>query len=107
MPYRVVTATYPTEKAKEVLEKMSDIIKKYPRDETIATRVLPAIAKTTKQGLKSIAVSDVKEGRLEEALTRAGKRMAMLNDIEGLEYSIDVYMSLRELREAFGIIMPE
>lgn len=107
MPYLITTSIYPTDKATEVAEKYFEIMQKYPVDENVAIPVVPVAAKTTKQGLQVMVISEVKAGKLEEALDRAVNAMAMLNDVVGLEYTVDVYMTLAEGLATLGMSSPE
>ena len=107
MPYIITTTWYPSEKAVEVTEKFFEVLKKYPPDENIANRIVPAAVTTTQQGIKTMAISEVKEGKLEEALTRSGNMMAMLMNISAFEYSIDVYSTITEALATIGMKLPE
>ena len=106
MPYIINTSVYPSDKAKEVAERYIEVIGKYPPDENTGTPVVPVAAKTTNQGLKVMTITEVKTGKLEDALNRAVNAMAMFNDIEGFEYTIDIYMTLSEGMATLGMSMP-
>ena len=106
MPYIVSTSVYPTDKAKEVAERYIEVIAKYPPDENIGIPVVPVAAKTTEQGLRVMTLSEVKAGKLDDALNRSVNAMAMFNEVEGFEYTIDIYMTLSEGLATLGMSMP-
>ena len=107
MPYLISTSVYPSDKATEVAEKYLEAIQKYPPDENLGTPVVPVAAKATKQGLKVIAITEVKAGKLEEVIDRSVNALTMFNDIVGFEYTLDVYMTLAEGLGSLGMSMPE
>ena len=106
MPYLVTTSLYPSEKAPEVGARYLEALEKYPPDESLTTQVVPAAVTTTHKGIKVFGTSDVKEGKLEEALRRAGDFMVMFNSIAGFEYTIRVYSKVEEAMSAIGMDMP-
>jgi hypothetical protein len=106
MPYIIVTSQYPSHKAQQVGETYLEALKKYPPDESLATQVVPAAAKTTLEGIEVISISEPKEGKVEEALTRARDEMTMFLPIEGFEYSIDTYGTVTEAMSSIGMSVP-
>ena len=107
MPYIISTSLYPSHKASEVAEKYLEAIQKYPPDENLANPVVPAAVKTTGQGIKVIGISEVKEGKLEEAYARTVSMMVMFHSIEGFEYTVDIYLKVEEALPLIGISFPE
>jgi len=107
MPYVITTSTYPTDKATEVAKKYFEIMQKYPPDENLGTPVVPGAVKTTNQGITVMIITEVKAGKLEEALNRSINAGAMANDIVGFEYSVDVYMTVEEALATLGMSSPE
>jgi len=106
MPYIVTTSLYPTDKAMEAVKKYLETLKKYPPDQTLGTEVVPAAVKTTEQGVKAIRIFEVKEGKLEKALTRTANEMVVFQSVVGFEYSIDVYFTLVEAMATVGMSLP-
>ena len=106
MPYLVTTSLYPSEKAPEVGAKYLEALEKYPPDESLATGTVPAAVTTTQKGIKVIGISDVKDGKLEEALRRARDFMVMFHSIVGFEYTVRVYSKVEEAMSAIGMDMP-
>ncbi len=107
MPYIITTAWYPTDISKEVAKRYFEALEKYPADESLENTIVPAAVTTTKQGIKVIVVSEIKEGKLEEALTNTGNQMAMFQDIVGFEYAIRVYQLVTEALTMIGMSLPE
>ena len=107
MPYGVAKSWYPTHLASEVAKRYLEAIKKYPPDDSISTPLIPVAVKTTKKGIETMAIIEIKKGKLEEAFIRAGNMMAMFNDIEGFEYSIERWATLSEALVTIGMKPPE
>lgn len=106
MPYLVTTSIYPSEQVQEVGARYLEALAKYPPDESLSTQVVPAAVTTTHQGIKVIGISDVKEGKLEDALRRAGDFMVMFQNIAGFEYKVRVYSKVEEAMASIGMDMP-
>ena len=106
MPYLIMTSLYPSEKAPEVGARYLEALAKYPPDESLTTQVVPAAVITTHHGIKVIGISDVKDGKLEEALRRTGDIMVMFHSIAGFEYTVEVYSKVEEAMSSIGMDMP-
>ena len=107
MPYIVTTSIYPTEKGPEVAEKYLEAIKKYPIDENLATELVPAAIKSTHEGVKVLGITEVKEGKLEDALKRTVNMMVMFQSIPGYRYSTELYYKVEEALALIGMGLPE
>jgi hypothetical protein len=107
MPYLITTLSYPNNKVAEVAKKGLEMRKKYPDDNKLATRLVPAATKGTLQGIKTITVVEVKKGKLEDTLTRAGNMLAMFNNIQGFTSQVDVYMTNEEAYGSIGMSPPK
>ncbi len=107
MPYIFTTSWYPTDKSNEVAKRYFEMLEKFPPDESLGELIVPAAVTTTKQGVKVMVVSEVKEGKLEEALTYTGNQMAMFQDIVGFEYATRVYSLVTEALAMIGMSLPE
>ena len=83
-----------------------EVLAKYPHDESLSEAVIPSAVKSTHKGIMGIAISDIKEGKLDAAYTRAVNSLAMFQSIEGFEYSIDIYSKVDEAMAAIGMSMP-
>jgi hypothetical protein len=107
MSYIVVNVSYPSDIANKVVEKYFEVIGKYTPDESLAVPVVPDAVKMTTQGVKVISVSEVKKGKLEEALAHRAKIMAEFNPVKGYEYNIDVYFTVEEALASMGMTLPK
>jgi hypothetical protein len=107
MPYIVTTSIFPTEKGSEVAEIYLEAIMKYPPDENLAVELVPAAVKSTHEGVKTIGIAEVKEGKLEDALKRTVDMMVMFQSISGYKYSTDIYYKIEEALALIGMGLPE
>lgn len=107
MPYLITTSRYPSEKASEVAKKYFEVLKKYPPDENLGNQLVPAAVNSTTQGTQVMGITEVKEGKLEESLTRAANMMAMLISIPGFEYTMDIHFTVTEALATIGMSLPE
>jgi hypothetical protein len=106
MPYIVTTTLYPSDKVDEVVKVFLDSLKKYPPDDTIGTRVVPSAVTRNLQGIKSIAITEVKKGRLEDAVIRTANILSMYNTVQGYEGSFEVYLTIEEALGTIGMSLP-
>jgi hypothetical protein len=107
MPYIVITSKYPSDLGPQVAKRYLEAIKEFPSDDRIAVEIVPAAVKATTEGLNVIAIVEVKEGKLEEALKLRGSRSVMFQNIAGYEYSMDVYLKVDEALALIGMSMPK
>ena len=103
MPYLITTSMYPSDRNAEVAEKYLEAMQRFPPDESLETEVVPAAVKSTHDGLKITMISEVKEGKFEEAYNRRVKFMIPFQAIPGFEYTIDVNMTVVEALGVLGI----
>jgi hypothetical protein len=103
MPYIVNKSWYPLSKAIEVGQKFLEAEKKYPEDESLGTRVVPAAINTNKKGLEILSITEVKEGKLSESLTRTYNYFKEFHDIDGFSYKVEVMPNLQEGLEVLGL----
>jgi hypothetical protein len=107
MPYIVTRTWYPTHKTPEVAKRYLEVLEKFPPDEKLIEPVVPASIRATERGIASIGISLVKEGKLEEALSRTIETMVMYHEIEGYEYSVEVQYTAIEALAFIGMSIPE
>ena len=69
--------------------------------------VVQGVLKVKRAMVKNISISEVKPGKLEEALIRQQESMIPYHDIEGYEYKIEVYLSYPESFGMIGMKSPE
>ena len=108
MPYVFTYSFVPVHKVNESAE----LYLKEMKDARSATRplakeIIPNAVKATKEGLETISVHDVKEGKLEEFLKTQQKLMVAYHAIEGFKYIIEVRFKVTEALEMVGMKMPE
>ena len=106
MPYIVVTGWYPTDIEKEITPKYLEMVKQYPFDRSLGKETIPVAVTSNKKGVKVFAVIDVKEGKLQDALNWASKRMVFLQSIKGYEYKVRVWSTIGEALELTGVNSP-
>jgi hypothetical protein len=107
MPYIVVIARFPLNKGTETAEKYIDERKAFPPDKSLVKELVQNAIKVDKDKIRSIYIAEVKEGKLNEALTRQQNAMIMYHDIEGYEYTIDVCFKVVEAMGMIGMKPPE
>jgi len=102
----MVTSWFPPGKAAEAGKKYLEVMKKYPT-ESFEKAVLLIGVRATKDGMKSISITEAKKGDLEKVLNIEMKRMLMFGAIEGFKYDIETYLSGAEAMPMVGLGMPE
>jgi len=108
MPYVLVTSKFPLNKGNEGAKVYVASIKEFRKAQRPLTKELvPLAVKATDDGIESISVHDVKEGKLEEFLLLQQKYMVKYHDIEGYKYTIEVRFKATEALEMIGMKMPE
>jgi hypothetical protein len=107
MSYIVTTSIFPTEKGSKVADMYLEAIMKYPPDENLAVELVPAAVKSTHEGIKTLGIAEVKEGKLEDALNRTVNMMVMFQSIPGYRYSTDIYYKIDEALALIGMKLPE
>ena len=107
MPYIVVTSWTPLAKGKEVIEAYAKVRQKFPVDKNLTKELIQGILKVEGGKSKSLTISKVKEGMMNKALLRQQDAMVPFHDIEGFEYTIDVYFDFPETFSMLGYQAPE
>ncbi len=102
----MVTSWFPPGKAAEAGKKYLEVMKKYPA-ESFEKPVLLIGVRATKDGIKSISITEAKKGDLEKVLNIEMKRMLMFGAIGGFRYEIETYISGVEAMSMVGLGMPE
>ena len=105
MPYMFITAHFPSNMAKAVGSTYLEERKKFPRDRSLGKVVVEAV-KPRENGIETIGILQIKEGKLEAALKRQQDASALYHDIEGYEYSIDIYWNAAEALGVIGMEPP-
>ena len=69
------------------------------RDQSMAARIVG-------DEVVSITISEVKEGKFQEAFKRSHEVMMFYSDIEGIKFSTEIYLSGVETFPMIGFEMP-
>ncbi|MFX0080902.1 MAG: hypothetical protein ACFE94_04030 [Candidatus Hodarchaeota archaeon] len=107
MPYIIVQTRWPSEAIPAVVKKAIEVVAKYPQDESLGEQVVPNAVKATLDGIITMGVYLVKEGKFEEAMARTIATMAMYGPVPGFEYSIETWATQEEAYGAIGQTPPE
>ncbi|MHA1915184.1 MAG: hypothetical protein ACW98F_00600 [Candidatus Hodarchaeales archaeon] len=103
MTYIVITAWFPTSKRREIAQKALEVAQKFPPDSSLGTIVVPGALLGSPNGIKSIAITDVREGKLEEAMNRVTEMIQEYLDIEGFNYQVETAMTQPEAMATLGL----
>jgi len=106
MPYIIVTAWYPTDIVDEVTDKYMEVLKQYPFDRSLGKETIQVAVSSGKKGIKTLSIAEIKEGKLEEAITWTGKRLFPFQSIKGFESKTRVWGTIIEALEGIGRSLP-
>jgi hypothetical protein len=106
-PYIVVTTWAPLSLGKKVIETYAEVRKKFPVDKSLTKELVQGILKVEGGKSKSITISKVKEDMMNKALIRQQNAMVPFHEIEGFEYTIDVYFDFPETFSMLGMQAPD
>ena len=101
--YIITNSLYPNDKAKEVANMYLKMMTKYPDDNSLGNRVVPVAVRPTIEGIKVMTITEIKKGKLEDAMSFITNRMAMFMDIPGYRYAIKTYMNIEEALKTIGM----
>lgn len=101
--YLMVTSLYPADKAKDAANTYVKMMAKYPDDTGLMTPLVQCSVKTTLEGIHITHISEVKKGKLEDALEYAIKRMTMFYDIPGYKWQIETPLNIDEALKTIGM----
>ena len=103
----VTTTWFPVGKSSEVGKIFLEVLKQFPPDKTIAKAIVRVGVRTTKDGMKSFSIYEIKEGKLKEFMDNYYKQILMFSEIEGYRSEMELYMSGAEALPLIGLEMPE
>jgi len=106
MPIVITTFAYPSHKQNEIVKRYLQVRKKYPLDESLGENVASPV-KVTTDGIRVLNIIIVKEGKLEEVLKNRQKDNQQYMDIEGFEFSFEVWSTFEEALGIVGLEIPE
>ncbi len=108
MVYLVVFTKWPTDKTAELVKIGIEVAKKFPEDTSLGEQIIPNAFCGGLEGMRSLGVTDIKEGKLEEAMARARAILNMYaTPVAGFEYSIEVWSNVEEAYRSIGQKSPE
>ena len=106
MPYLVVFVRWPGESTAEMVKKAIEVDKKFPPDDSLGEEIVPNAINADMDGIRSLSVTLVKEGKLEEAIRRAGAIVNMYLTVPGFRYSIETWSTIEEAYTSIGQTPP-
>ena len=106
MPYLVVLVRWPGESTAAMVKKAIEVDKKFPPDDSLGEELVPNAINADMDGIKSLSVTLVKEGKLEEAQRRAIAMVNMYLTVPGFKYSIETWSTLEEAYTSIGQTPP-
>ena len=78
----VMTISYfPADKSEEAGKVYLEVDKQFPRDKTLSKLLVPVAVRVTPEGMKSISISEVKEGKVREFLERVYEQLLIFSNI--------------------------
>ena len=107
MVYLVLEMWYSPGMESKAGKKYLEIMKKYPPDSSVGTMVVPFMVNSTPEGTHTFTITDVKEGKLAQAIKDASRNMIEFGGgIEGLKYKIRTYLTAPEGMSLIDLGMP-
>lgn len=106
MPYVLIKSWFPPHKTEEVAKGAMEELKNNPPDRSLGKSLATAL-KSNENGIASIEIIEVKEGKLEENLTHYSNALVMYHNIEGFRYKIEVWSTMVEAMGMLGMKPPE
>jgi hypothetical protein len=94
--YLMMTVSYPANKADEVVKKFVEVEEKYPQEDRIASSVFPGGVYSDDDGVNTVTITDVPEGKMADAINSSYKIMNEFRNIEGYKYKIRPLLSIEE-----------
>ncbi|MHA1987599.1 MAG: hypothetical protein ACW98D_13250 [Promethearchaeota archaeon] len=102
MTYLVTTVKYPSHIAAEVGKKYLEAIQKFPPGKTPGQVIVQAAVKGTTDGITVFSITQVKDEEFIEASRYIGNMM----EVEGLEYSTEIWTEVQDALEIIGLKLP-
>ena len=104
--YVKTVSSYPQHLASEVGKLYLEAMNKVPVDRSISKIVVRAV-EAVEGRFQATVFTQVKPGKLREAIDHANERMIILTKIIGFEYSINVAYEIGEAMKFIGMAAPE
>jgi hypothetical protein len=100
----MVTSWYPPHKATEAAKKFLEVNEKFPQ-QSFEKRWLAGV-KSDEDGIKTVWLTEIERGKLEEALNLASRREAEYLGIEGYRVKMETLMTFEDAMPLIGLEMP-
>jgi hypothetical protein len=108
MPYLFSYIIFPADQAENISKAYLKVIKEERAAmRPLAKEIIPNAVKATEEGMTTISVHEVKEGKLEECLALQQKQLLVYHDIPGFRYRMEVRFNIVEALEMLGMKVPE
>ena len=104
MPLIMVTTWYPPDKAIEVAKKFLEVLQKFPQ-ESFEKSWLAGV-KSDEDGVKTVTLTEIERGKLEEAMILTARREAEYIGIEGYGFKMETLMTFEDALPIIGLEMP-
>ena len=106
MPYLVTFIRWPSESTADMIKKAIEVNKKFPPDDSLGDELVSNAINTDMDGIKSLNVTLVKEGKLEAIRRRAMAIVNMYLTVPGYRYSIETWATIEEAYTSIGQTPP-
>ncbi len=106
MHYLVTSVRWPGESTAEMIKKGIEVDKKFPPDDSLGETLVPNAINADMDGIKSLNVTLVKEGKLEAIRRRALAMVNMYLTVPGFKYSIETWATIEEAYTSVGLTPP-
>jgi len=106
MAYIVVSAKYPSHIGVEAGKKYLEALQKFPPGSGPGETIIPAAVRGTKDGVQVFSVTQVKDEEFVEAWRYIGNMMALFLEVEGLEYTMELWAEVQDALELVGMKLP-
>jgi hypothetical protein len=103
----VSTTTFPYNKVKDVAKLFLEVTKKLPANRELEKPILRMAARVSEEGLKTISITEVKDGKYKEFMKHLSKVEMEYFQIEGLKFNVETYLSGIDAMSLVGMEMPE
>ncbi|MFX1574195.1 MAG: hypothetical protein ACFFB0_15735 [Promethearchaeota archaeon] len=103
----VSITTFPYSKGKEIAERYIEVSKRIPPNRDLEKPILRMAARVVEDGIETISITEVKEGKYNEFMKHLSKVNMEYFDIEGVKFKIFTYLSGVDAMSLVGMLMPE
>ena len=103
----LINAWIPHKQAPKAGKLFIELMKKFPRDRTLAKTLLDNAVATKKDGYQIISAVEIKDGKLKEYTAYLNKSLIWAaENLEGYKYEVEVLSSITEAMDVLGLESP-